>query len=109
MGCLLEFLFELVFEILVEAIISLYIKFMTLFVPNHKHTDKAQQRIKTGVTIFAVLLLLCAIIGFIMYMQDDPLIKSIGSYMFFIPLIIMGIQIIAGIVYRIFRKFKKKK
>ena len=109
MGCLLDFLFELVFEILAEAITSLYIKAMTLFFPNHQYNDKTQQRIRTGVTIFAVLLLLCATIGFIMYMQDDPLIKSIGSYLLFVPLIIMGIQIIAGIIYRIVEKFKKKK
>lgn len=109
MEIFIEILFEIVFELLIEVIFAIYTKLMTLFVPEHEFDEKTREKIKKGVTVFAVLLLLCAIIGFILYIQSDPLIKAIGSYMLFVPLIIMGIEIVSGIIYHIVKVIKKKK
>lgn len=104
MGCL----FELLFELLIEVIFAIYIKLMTLFVPDYQYDKKTQEKIKKGVTVFAALLLFCAIIGFILYINSDPTIKAVGSYMLFVPLIIIGIQIISGIIYKIVKFIKNK-
>ena len=106
MGCL----FELLFELLIEVIFAIYIKLMTLCVPDYQYDKKAQEKIKKGVTVFAALLLLSAVIGFIVYFaSENPIAKTVGAYMLFVPLIIIGIQILAGIIYKIVKLVKKKK
>ena len=111
MGCLFELLFEFIFELLIEIIFAIYIKLMTLFVPDREFDEKTREKIKKGVTVFAVSLLICAVIGFILILIPDPapIVKTIGSYMLFVPLIIIGIEIIAGIIYRIVKAIKKKR
>lgn len=103
MGCLIEFIFEIVFEVIVEAIGEMYIKLMTLIVPEHQFSEKLRKRIKNAVTVFAVLLFLCSLIGFFLFWQTDPAIKTAGAYMLFVPLGMMGIQIATGIIYRIIK------
>ena len=108
MGCLLELLFEVVFEILLEVIFAIYTKLMTLFVPEHQFSPRLKERIKKGITAFAALLLLCALVGFFMFLQPPSLVKTIGAYMLFIPLGIIAVQIVVGIICRIVEVFKKK-
>ena len=103
MGCLFELLFEFVFELIVELVGTVYIRLMTLFVPEHQFNKSLKKRIENGVEVFAVLLLLCAIIGFFMFLQPPYAVKIAGAYLLFIPLGIIVIQIIAGIIYRIVR------
>ena len=106
MGCLFELLFEFIFEIIVELTFTGYINLMTLLVPQHQFDKKLREKIKNGVTVFAVLLFLCSFTGFFLFLQPHSIIKTIGSYMLFVPLGIMGVQIIVGIIYRIIRATK---
>lgn len=108
MGCLLEFLFELVFEILLEGVFAIYVKLMSFLVPEHKFSEKLRGRIKKGVTAFAALLLLCAIFGFFMFLEPPSVTKTVGAYLLFVPLGIMGAQVIAGIIYRIVKAIRRR-
>ena len=108
MGCLIEFLFELVFEVVFELILTVYIELMTLLVPDHQFSPKLRERVKKGVTAFAAILLLCAFIGLILFLQTPITVKTVGKYMMFIPLGIIGVQTVAGIIYRIVRAIKRR-
>ena len=109
MGYLFEFLFELVFEITAELVLAIYIKLMTWAVPEHKFDERLREKIKKGVTVFAALLFLSSLIGFFLFLQPPSITKTVGAYMLFIPLGIMGVQIILGIVCQIVNTIKKKK
>ena len=109
MGCLFELIFELVFEIIVELVLTIYMKLMSLIVPSHQFDEKLKEKIKNGVTVFAVLLFLCSFIGFFLFLQPPSITKTIGAYMLFVPLGIMGFQILLGIVCRIISTIRKKK
>lgn len=109
MGCLFELFFEIVFELIVEIILTLYMKLMSLVVPQHQFDARLQKRIKNGVTVFAVLLLLCAMIGFFMFIQPPSTIKTVGAYLLFVPLGIMGVQTLAGIVYHIIKAILRRR
>ena len=108
MGCLLELIFEVIFEIVIEVILTIYMKLMSLIVPKKHVSDSLRQKIKNGVTIFAVLLFLCSLFGFFMFLQPPSVTKTVGAYRLFVPLGIMGAQIVAGIVYRIIKAIKSK-
>ena len=103
MGCLLEFFLELIFELVVYC----YIKLMQLIVPDKVISEKTTGIIKTTVTAIAALLAIVLIIGAILLIQDDPDIKNVGKYMTYIPLTIIGAQILLGIAVRIVCHFKK--
>ena len=109
MGCLFELIFELVFTVIVEVTLTIYMKLMTLIVPSHQFDKKLKKKIKNGVAIFAVLLFLCSLIGFFLFLQPPSITKTIGAYMLFVPLGIMGFQILLGIVYRIIKAIKSKR
>ena len=107
MGCLAELFFEIFAEALFELIGYCYIKLMQLVVPDKTVSEIAKKRIKNTATAIAALLAVVLIIGFILFVQDDPLIKSIGKYMTFISLAIMVLQVLAGIVIKIVTHIKK--
>jgi hypothetical protein len=107
MGCLLELLFEIFVEGIFELIGHCYIKLMQLIVPDKTVSEKSKKTIKNIVTIFAALFAIALIIGFILFVQEDPFIKSIGKYMTYIPLSIIVLQILLGIVVKIVGHFKK--
>ncbi|MBR7142126.1 MAG: hypothetical protein IKD06_01155 [Clostridia bacterium] len=109
MSFLLEMLFEIVFEIVVEVILNLYIKLMSLLIPEHRFSSKLRQRVKKGVTAFAALLLLCAFVGFFLFLEPPSATKTVGAYLLFVPLGIMGVQIAAGIVCRLVRAVKGRR
>ena len=108
MGCLFELIFELVFEIIVELMLTIYMKLMSLIVPANQFDERVKEKIKNGVTVFAVLLFLCSFIGFLLFLQPPSITKIVGAYMLFVPLGIMGFQILLGIVCRIIIAIKKK-
>ena len=109
MGCLFELFFEIIFEVIVEGVLALYMKLMTLLVPEHQFDEKLREKIKNGVTVFAVLLFLCSFIGFFLFLQPPSITKTVGAYMLFVPLGIMGVQMVAGIVYRIVKAIGKRR
>ena len=94
MGCLLEIIFEIVFEVIVEGIFALYVKLMTLFIPEHEFSPLLRERIQKGVTAFAAILLLVAFIGFILFVQPPSVVQTVGAFMLFIPIGVIVVQII---------------
>lgn len=81
---------------------------MLLVFPNHRLSGKLNERIKNVVLIFALLLLVCAVVGLFLFLSPDPDLKTVGACLLFIPLGIMGVQITAGIVLRIVGKRKRR-
>ncbi len=106
MGCLLEFLFEIIFEGVFEVIVYAYMKLMALIVPEKAITDQTSTKIKNIVITVSVLLGVILVIGVILLLPPDPGINTIGKYMTFIPLTIIGIQVILGIVMKIIGRTK---
>ncbi len=106
MGCLLEFLFEIIFEGVFEVIVYAYMKLMTLIVPEKKITDQTSTKIKNIVITVSVLLGIILVVGVILLLPPDPAINTIGKYMTFIPLTVIGIQVILGIVMKIIGRTK---
>ena len=107
MGCLFELFFEIIFEGIIELIGYCYIKLMQLIVPNKTVSEKTRGIIKYTVTTIAALLGIVLIIGLILLIQDDPVIKNVGKYMTYIPLTIIALQILLGIFGRILSHLKK--
>ena len=107
MGCLLELFFEIFVEGIFELIVHCYIKLMQLIVPDKTVSEETKKTIRNIATTFAALLAIVLIIGFILLIQDDPLIKNIGKYMTYIPLGIMALQVLIGILVKIVGHFKK--
>jgi len=104
MGCLLELFFEIFVEGLFELIIYCYMKLMQLIVPDKSLSAKTKKAIKNITTTFAALLAFVLIIGLLFLIQADPLIKNIGKYMTYIPLAMIALQILIGILVKIFSK-----
>lgn len=107
MGCLLELFFEIFVEGIFELIGHFYIKLMQLIVPDKTVSEKVKKTIKNIASTFAALLAVVLIIGFILLIQEDPFINSIGKYMTYIPLTIMALQVFVGILVKIVDHFKK--
>ena len=107
MGCLLELIFEITVEGLLELIGFCYIKLMQLIVPHKTVSEKAKRIIKIIVTTFAALVGVVLIVGLILFVQDDPSLKSIGKYMTYASLAIMVLQVVSGIVVKVVGHFKK--
>ena len=104
MGCLFEALFEFVFEL----VFAIYVELMSLFIPDRKLDKKMRKKIKNAVTVFAVLLFVCALIGFFLYTLPHSNTRTVGAYMLFVPLVIIGVQIIAGIICSIIKAMKHR-
>ena len=109
MGCLFELIFEIVFTVIVEATLTIYMELMSLIVPAHQFDERLKEKIKNGLTVFAVLLFFCSIIGFFLFLQPPSITKTIGAYMLFVALGIIGFQILLGIVYRIIKAINSKR
>ncbi|MBQ9964285.1 MAG: hypothetical protein IJP14_04110 [Clostridia bacterium] len=107
MGCLLELFFEIFVEGIFELIGYCYLKLMQLIVPDKVLSEKAKKIAKRAATVIAALLFIILIIGMILYVQEDPAVKTVGNYMTYIPLSLIGLQIVLGIIVRIISHFKK--
>lgn len=106
MGCLFEFLFEVVFELLLELVGYVYIKLMTLIVPERSVTERTKEQIKRFVTIFSALLAVVLIVGGILFLSGVGVLKTVGKYMTYVPLLIMGVQVLTGVILKIADKRK---
>ena len=104
-----EIIFEIIFELIIELVLHGYMKLMTLILPEHQFSPKLEEKVRKGVTVYAVLLFLFVIFGFIFFIQEvESVLKAVGGYMLFISLGIIGVQIIAGIIYRIIKAIKRR-
>jgi hypothetical protein len=98
MGCLFEFVFELVFELIYIG----YVELMSLIVPKRTYSEARKSKIKRGIKIYASVLLIVLVLSVIMYIQADSVISRVGQVLTWMTLTVMGVQIIAGIILRIF-------
>ena len=57
----------------------------------------------------SVLLILTLFMGLLFLLPDDPLFHTIGQYMTFIPLIILGVQVVLGVTIIVVKLIRKKK
>ena len=107
MGCLLEFVFEVVFESVAELIVCAYISLVKLIVPDKVFTRQTTTTVRNAVVTVSVLLLISLVVGILCLLPPDPVINTVGRYMTYIPLGIIGVEIIAGVVMFVIRKRKK--
>ena len=109
MGCLFEILIELFINGILELVMFIYLKLTSLFVPNKVVSPKTKNKIQNIVTTISVLLTLTLFIGLLFLLPDEPLFHTIGQYMTFIPLTILGVQVVLGIAIIVVKSIKKKK
>lgn len=101
MGCLFELFFEIVLEGIFEGSLYGYIKLMSLIVPHYIVSEKAKKRIQISIILYSVILMILIIVGLIMLVQKDLDIKSVGRYFIFIRVILIGIQVVLGIISKV--------
>lgn len=99
MGCLIEFIFEVIGEAILEGWMAL----MQWCVPRKSLSHKVSFVLRTFVNIFSVVLL-CMLVGLIMWVSEDRLITQIGKYMLLICLGISAVQISLGLIVRLIIK-----
>ena len=109
MGCLFEILIELFINGILELVMFIYLKLTSLFVPNNVVSPKTKNKIQNIVITISVLLTLTLFIGLLFLLPDEPLFHTIGQYMTFIPLTILGVQVVLGIAIIVVKSIKKKK
>ena len=109
MGCL----FEMFFEILIEGILNLfmfvYLKVAHVLVLNKIIPPKTENKIRNIITTVSVLLVLALFIGIIFLLPDDVMFNTIGKYMTFISLSIIGLQVVLSIVVMIVKLVETRK
>ncbi|MBQ9802092.1 MAG: hypothetical protein IJW51_03380 [Clostridia bacterium] len=109
MGCLLEIFFEIFITGILEVTTAVYFKLATVFVPDKTHSEKAKDTVKNIVITASVLLLLVLVFGIIFLLPPYPTLHLIGKYMTFIPLSIIGIQVLLGIIVTVVKIAKNKR
>lgn len=97
----MEFFIEFFFEGLIELIGYSYVKVVSWILPKHKFSEKLHKRFKTGILILFVISILTLIFGIGLLTDGDPYEAKIGSYMTFIPLAVIGLQLLLGILAKI--------
>ncbi len=96
MELIVEAAMEFVVEVFGEALISL----IQGFIPEHLLTDKTYKTVKIIVCAFTVILIFSIGIGIMLQFENGYTQKTVGRYMIFIPLVILIVQIVAGIIIK---------
>ena len=113
MGCLFEMFIEICIDIFIEGILNLvmfvYLKAAHVLVPNKEISRNAENKIRNIITIVSVLLVLTLFIGVIFLLPNDAILNTIGKYMTFIPLSMIGLQVALSIVVMIVKHLKRHK
>ena len=104
MGCILDFLLDVLLEGFIELVLYGYLTLMSWIVPDKAFTPQAEKAVKRVVLIFSGILLLLILIGLALLIQEDPVIVTIGKHMTYIPLAIIGVQVLLGMIVKLFRK-----
>lgn len=102
MGCLLEF----VADIILEKAACAYIEVMSLIVPEHKLSCKAERITRIVVFVFTLILFLSIVLGIVFILQPNKDLKNVGYYLTFISLTITVIQTVSGVIVSVKRKRK---
>ena len=74
-----------------------------------KILKKTETKVRNIITLVSVLLVLSLFIGLIFLLPDDTAFNAIGKYMTFIPLSIIGLQVVLSIVVMIVKLVKRYK
>ena len=106
MGCLFEIFVEILIEGILNLVMFIYLELAHVLVPNKKITEKAENKARNIITTISVLLVLSLFIGLIFLLSDDTTFNAIGKYMTFIPLSILGLQVVLSIVVMIVKLVK---
>lgn len=98
------FLFELLLDLLMDCWFSL----MQWIVPDRALGKTARRVLKLLVGAFSCVLLFSMIIGIFALISasvsQDPFVRKLGMYFVFVPLVISAVQILLGILVRLFAK-----
>ena len=109
MGCLFEIFLQIFVEGTLGLFMFVYLKLAHILVPDKVITEKAEQKIKNVITTISVLLVLVLFIGFLFLLPNNKIFNAIGKYMVFIPLVIIGLQIVLGIIVTIAKIVERRK
>ena len=109
MGCLFEIFIEIFIEGILNLVMFIYLKLAHMLVPNKQISKKTETKVRNIITIVSVLLVLSLLIGLIFLLTDDAAFNAIGKYMTFIPLSIIGLQVVLSIVVMIAKLVKRYK
>ena len=109
MGCLFEIFIEIFIEGILNLVMFIYLKLAHMLVPNKKIPKKTETKVRNIITIVSVLLVISLVIGLTFLLQDDAAVNAIGKYMTFIPLSIIGLQVVLSIVVMIEKLVKRYK
>ena len=109
MGCLFDIFIQIFIEGILNLVIFIYLKLAHMLVPNKKISEKTETQVRDIITIVSGLLFLSLCIGLILLLPDDAALNAIGKYMTFIPLSIIGLQVILSIVVMIVKLVKRYK
>ena len=109
MGCLFEIFIEIFIEGILNLVMFIYLKLAHMLVPNKKFSEKTETKVRNIITIVSLLLVLSLFIGLIFLLPDDAALNAIGKYMTFIPLSIIGLQVVLSIVVMIAKLVKRYK
>ena len=109
MGCLFELFMEIFIEGILNLVMFVYLKAAHILVPNKVISPKVENKIRNIITTVSVLLVLSLFIGLIFLLLDGAAFNAIGKYMTFIPLSIIGLQIVLSIIVMIVKLLKRHK
>jgi protein-S-isoprenylcysteine O-methyltransferase Ste14 len=109
MGCLFEIFIEIFIEGILNLVMFIYLKLAYMLVPNKKISEKTETKVRNIITIVSLLLVLSLFIGLTFLLPGDAALNAIGKYMTFIPLSIIGLQVVLSIVVMIVKLVKRYK
>ena len=109
MGCLFEMFIEIFIEGILNLVMFIYLKLAHMLVPNKKIPEKTETKVRNIITIVSLLLVLSLFIGLTFLLPGDAALNAIGKYMTFIPLSIIGLQVVLSIVVMIAKLVKRYK
>ena len=109
MGCLFEIFFEILIEGILSLVMSVYLKAACILVPNKEVTEKEKNRIENVIKTVSAILVLILFIGAVLLLPGDESFNTAGKYMTFIPLSIIGLQILLSVSVLIVRAIKRRK
>ena len=108
MGCFFEIVLEMLIEGILYVVMSVYQKIAHVLVPNQEISQKTKHKIRDVLTIISVFLTLILFLGVIFLLPGDSKINMVGRYMTFVPLSILGLQVILSVIIIVVRAVKHR-
>ncbi|MBE6679957.1 MAG: hypothetical protein E7598_05470 [Ruminococcaceae bacterium] len=109
MGCLFEMLLQIFIEGTLNVVMYVYLKLACIFVPENEISKKTEKKIRNIITTVSALLFLSLLTGVSFLTAHNATIETIGKYLTFISLIILGMQIVLGIIVTVAKAVKHQK